>query len=214
MARPPRLLIVQGLQLAGPVSLREFGLTGATSVRIDSLSVPLPFQTGVPPYQSAPFSLQAGLDLGPPGQGISQVGTVHLDLPLEVLELPLPHAGLVPAPQRRKHQAGGGQRRDRAPVDVQAHGWRGGEPPQVFQAKPSQSQPGAAHHPRPAAHRGGVSAQAVAVEGLQVKVHALLFGLIGRRGGAGLRGRSRRIGGRRGGRWRRLMLLPVEGAVV
>lgn len=101
MAGPPRLLIVQGLQLAGPVSLREFGLAGATSVRVDGLSVPLPLQAGIPPYESAPFSLQAGLDLSPPGQGFSQVGTVHLDLPLQVLELPLPHAGLVPAPQRR-----------------------------------------------------------------------------------------------------------------
>lgn len=211
LAGPPRLLIVQGLQLAGPVSLREFGLTGATSVRVDSLSVPLPFQAGIPPYEPAPFSLQAGLDLSPPGQGLSQVGTVHLDLPLQVLELPLPHAGLVPAPQRRKHQAGGGQRRDRAPIDVQAHRGRGGEAPQVFQAKPSQSQSRAAHHAWPAAHRGGVSAQAVAVEGLQVKVHAFLFGLVGRRGGAGLPGRSGRRWGRRG---RIQVLLPVEGAVV
>lgn len=214
MARSPCWLIVQGLQLAGPVSLGEFGLAGATSVRADSLSVPFPFQAGVPPYQSTPLSLQAGLDLSPPGQGLSQVGTVHFDLPLQVLELPFPHAGLVPTAQRRQHQAGGGQGGDRAPVHVQAHGWRGGEPPEAFQAEPSQSQPGTAHHARPAAHRGGVGAQSVAVEGLQVKVHASLFGLVGWRGGAGVRGCSQSIGGSRGRRGRRRMLFPVEGAVL
>lgn len=214
LARPPRLLIVQGLQLAGPVSLREFGLTGAASVRADSLSVPLPVQTGVPPYEAAPLSLQAGLDLSPPGQGLSQVGTVHLDLPLQVLELPFPHAGLVPAPQGRQHQAGGGQRGDRTPVDVEAHGWRGGEPPEVFQAEASQSEPGTAHHAWPSAHRGGVGAETVAVEGLQVKVHAFLFGLVGWRGGAGLHGCGGSVGRRRGRQGRRRMLLPVEGAVL
>lgn len=142
------------------------------------------------------------------------MGAVRFDLALQVLELPFPHAGLVPAPQRRQRQAGGGQRQDRAPVDVQAHGWRGGELPKVFQAEASQSEPGTAHHAWPAAHRGGVGAQPVAVEGLQVKVHASLFGLVGWRGGAGLHGCSRDVARRRGGRRRRLMLFSVEAAVL
>lgn len=183
MVSPPCLLIVQGLQLAGPVSLGEFGRSGAASVCVNSLyplSVPFPLQTGIPAHVSTPLSLQAALDLSSPGQSLSQLGAKRLDLPLQVLELPLPHAGLSgPAAQGRQHQASGGQRGNGAPVDVEANLRRGGETPQA-QPQPSEAEPRAADHTRPAAHRGGVCAQAVAVEGLQVEVHTFLLGLMGR----------------------------------
>lgn len=107
--RPACLLIVQGLQLAGPVPLGQLGLPGAAPVRVNSLSPLSPLQAGVPAHQAAPLPLQAALDLRPPGQSLSQLVAERLDLALQVLELPLPHAGLgSPAPQRGQHQPGRG----------------------------------------------------------------------------------------------------------
>lgn len=155
----PTALIVQGLQGAGAVSVREFGLSGAAALRGDRLyprSVSL--QARVPAHHAAPLPLQAALDLRPPRQRLPQLRAVNLDLPLQVGELALPHAGLRRAAQRRQHQARGRQRGHGAPVGVQADLRRRGEAPQAAQAEPPQAEAGAPHHAGAAAHGGRVRA--------------------------------------------------------
>lgn len=93
-------------------------------------------------------------------------------------------------------------------ADLRGRGERGQAPQPQAQARP-------AHHAGPAPHRGSVRAQAVAVQRLQVEVHALLLRLVRRRGAAGVPGGGGGVeggGGRRGRR--RVMLLSVQGAVL